>query len=62
MPRVVIGLDLHLKRTQGTVMSTDGKILRQKKSGRSREKLERFLAGVPAGTRVALESQGFCWP
>lgn len=62
MPKMVVGLDLHLKKTQGTVMSTDGKIVRQEKFETNREELERFLAGVPAGTRVALESQGFCWP
>lgn len=62
MPPIVVGLDLHLKRTQGTVMSADGKILRQKKFETSREELRRFLSGLPAGTKVALESQGFCWP
>jgi len=62
MPKVVVGLDLHLKRIQGTVMSMNGEIVKQEKFDTRREELKRFLSGVPAGTKVALESQGFCWP
>lgn len=62
MPKVVVGLDLHLKKTQGTVMSMSGKIVRQEKFDTNKGELRKFLAGLPASTKVALESQGFCWP
>jgi transposase len=61
MKRVVVGLDLHLKRTQGTVMSIDGRILRQERFPTNKEALAEFLSGLPSGTQVALEAQGFCW-
>jgi len=62
MPDVVVGLDLHLKKTQGTVMAMGGEVLRQERFSTSKEELERFLQGLPKGTEVALESVGFCWP
>jgi transposase len=62
MPEMVVGLDLHLKKTQGTVMSMDGEVLRQGRFSTSREDLRKFLEGIPSGTKVALESVGFCWP
>ncbi len=62
MPEMVVGLDLHLKKTQGTVMSVDGKILKQERFNTSKEDLEKFLEGLPPSTEVALESVGFCWP
>lgn len=62
MPKVVVGLDLHLKKTQGTVMSMNGKIVKQERFPTSREELGGFLEGLPRGTEVALESVGFCWP
>jgi hypothetical protein len=62
MTEVVVGLDLHLKKTEGTVMSMEGKILKQEKFATSKEDLRAFLKGLPRGTKVALESVGFCWP
>jgi len=59
---VVVGLDLHLKNIQGTIMKMNGEIVKQEKFRTRKENLERFLEGVPEGTRVALESLGFCWP
>ena len=59
---MVVGLDLHLKNIHGTIMRMNGEIVRQEKFRTSRENLERFLEGVPKGSRVALESLGFCWP
>ena len=60
--KVVVGLDLHLQRTHGTVMALDGRILRQERFPTTREALARFLSGLPEDTPVALEAQGFCWP
>jgi hypothetical protein len=37
MPKVVVGLDLHLNKTHGTVMSMNGKIVKQERFGTSRE-------------------------
>jgi len=62
MPNVVVGLDLHPKKTQETVMAMGGEVLRQERFSTSKEELERFLQGLPKGTEVALESVGFCWP
>jgi len=62
MPKVVVGLDMHLKKTQGTVMSMSGKIVKQERFNTDREELREFLNGLPKGTEVALESLGFCWP
>ena len=59
---MVVGLDLHLKNIQGTIMKMNGEIVKQEKFRTRKENLERFLEGVPEGTRVALESLGFCWP
>lgn len=53
---------MHLKKTQGTVMTIGGKVIKQRRFGTSKEELREFLEGVPRGTRVALESVGFCWP
>lgn len=59
---VVVGLDLHLKKTQGVVMEKDGTIVKQLRFATQRKELAAFLDGLPAGTQVALESLGFCWP
>lgn len=58
MPQVVVGLDLHLKQTQGTVMTMDGKIVKQDRFETNKEELGNFLKGLPNGTKVALESVG----
>ena len=59
---MVVGLDLHLKNIQGTIMRMNGEIVKQEKFRTRKENLERFLEGVPRGSKVALESLGFCWP
>jgi len=59
---VVVGLDLHMRNIQGTIMRMSGEIVKQEKFRTRKESLERFLDGVPGGTKVALESLGFCWP
>ena len=43
MPNVVVGLDLHLKKTQGTVMTMDRKIVKQERFNTDREELKKFL-------------------
>jgi transposase len=43
-------------------MKVNGEVLRQEKFKTGKEDLRRFLDGVPQGSRVALESVGFCWP
>ena len=62
MQEVVVGLDLHLKQTHGTIMTMDGRILKQGKFRTRKEELGTFLMGLPSGTKVAIESVGFCWP
>lgn len=62
MSDVVVGLDVHLKSTQVTVMKMNGEVVRRERVGTSRAELQRCLEGVPRGSRVALESVGFCWP
>ena len=54
MEDVVVGLDLHLKNTQGTIMKMNGEIVRQEKFRTDKESLRSFLEGVPGGTKVAL--------
>ena len=64
MSEVVVGLDVHLKSTQVTVMKNDliGEIVKRERVGTSKAELQRSLAAVPKGSKVALESVGFCWP
>lgn len=64
MSEVVVGLDVHLKNTQVTVMKNDliGEIVKRERVGTSKAELRRSLASVPKGSKVALESVGFCWP
>jgi len=64
MSEVVVGLDVHLKDTQVTVMKNDlvGEIVKRERVGTSKAELRECLASVPKGSRVALESVGFCWP
>jgi hypothetical protein len=64
MSDVVVGLDVHLKSTQVTVMKNDliGEIVKKERVGTSKAELQRSLASVPKGSKVALESVGFCWP
>jgi len=62
MSEVVVGLDVHLKSTQVTVMKLNGEIVKRERVNTSRAELRRCLASVPKGSRVALESVGFCWP
>lgn len=62
MKEVVVGLDMHLKKTQGTVMDMNGTIVKQERFETTREELKGFLSDIPSGTKVAIESLGFCWP
>ena len=43
-------------------MKVNGEILEQQKFRTGKESLRKFLGGVPRGSKVALESVGFCWP
>ena len=58
----VVGLDMHLKKTQGTIMKIDGTIVRKERFDTDKENIRKFLEELPQGTRVTLESVGFCWP
>jgi len=62
MDEVVVGLDVHLKNTQVTVMRMNGEILRTERVKTNKIELRRALESVPKGSKVALESVGFCWP
>jgi transposase len=64
MSGVVVGLDVHLKNTQVTVMKNDliGEVVKRERVGTSKAELRRCLESVPKGSKVALESVGFCWP
>ena len=62
MDEVVVGLDVHLKNTQVTVMKMSGEIVKKERIRTSKAELRKSLEEVPAGTKVALESVGFCWP
>jgi transposase len=64
MSEVVVGLDVHLKSTQVTIMKNDliGEIVKRERVDTSKAELRRSLESVPKGTKVALESVGFCWP
>lgn len=59
---VVVGLDIHLKKTLGTVMTMDGRTVKQERFETDKVHVRKFLKGLPTGTKVALESLGFCWP
>lgn len=62
MSEVVVGLDVHLKNTQVTIMKLNGEIVKRERIETSKGELRKCLASVPKGSRVALESVGFCWP
>ena len=59
---VVVGLDVHLKNTQVTVMKLNGEIVKKERVATTKAELRRCLESVPKGSKVALESVGFCWP
>ena len=61
---VVVGLDVHLKNTQVTVLKNDliGEIVKRERVATNKVELRKSLAAVPKGSKVALESVGFCWP
>jgi len=58
----VVGLDLHLKKTQGTIMDKEGIVLKTDRFETTKEGVAKFLESVPKGSVVALEALGFCWP
>lgn len=62
MGEVVVGLDVHLKNTQVTVMKLNGEIIKKERIRTNKSELRRSLETVPEGSKVALESVGFCWP
>jgi transposase len=62
MGEVVVGLDVHLKNTQVTIMKLNGEIVKKERIKTCKAELRRSLEDVPKGSRVALESVGFCWP
>lgn len=62
MDEVVVGLDVHLKNTQVTVMKLNGEVVKKERIKTCKAELRRSLETVPEGSRVALESVGFCWP
>lgn len=62
MGEVVVGLDVHLKNTQVTIMKLNGEIVKKERIKTCKAELRRCLEDVPKGSRVALESVGFCWP
>ena len=64
MSDVVVGLDIHLKKTQVTVLRNDliGEIVKRERVDTTKVGLRKSLESVPKGTKVALESVGFCWP
>ena len=64
MSEVVVGLDMHLKSTQVTIMKNDliGEVVKRERVNTSKGELGRSLQYLPKGTKVALESVGFCWP
>jgi transposase len=59
---VVVGLDVHLKNTQVTVMKMNGEILKRERVSTTKAELRKSLESVPKGSKIALESVGFCWP
>lgn len=64
MSEVVVGLDVHLKNTQVTIMKNDlnGEIVKKERVITSKAGFKKALESVPKGSKVALESVGFCWP
>jgi hypothetical protein len=61
MGDVVVGLGIHLKSTQVTIMKLNGEIVKREKVKTCKAGLQRSLGGVRKGSKVALESVGFCW-
>jgi transposase len=62
MSDVVVGLDVHLKNTQVTIMKLNGEIVKRERVATTKAELRKSLESVPKGSKVALESVGFCWP
>ncbi len=61
MDEVDVGLDVHLKNIQVTVMNMNGEIVKKKRIKTSKTGTRQILRASPAGTKVALESIGSCW-
>jgi transposase len=59
---VVVGLDVHLKKTQVTIMKMNGEVVKKERIDTTKADLRRSLECIPKGSKVALESVGFCWP
>ena len=48
--------------TQVTVMKLNGEVVKTERVRTNKADLRRSLESVPKGSKVALESVGFCWP
>jgi hypothetical protein len=59
---VVVGLDIHLKKTQVTIMKMNGDIVKKERVDTTKADLRRSLECIHRGSKVALKSVGFCWP
>jgi transposase len=62
LSEIVVGLDIHLKNTQVTIMKENGEIVKTERIKTCRAEVQKSLEKVPKGSKVALESVGFCWP
>ena len=62
MSDVVVGLDVHLKDTQVTVMKLNGEVVKRERVRTNQAELRKSLQSVPKGSQMALEPGGFCWP
>jgi hypothetical protein len=55
MGEVVVGLDVHLKKTQVTIMKINEEIVKKERVETSKAGLRSSLECVPKGSRVALK-------
>ena len=62
MSDVVVGLDVHLKDTQVTVMKLNREVAKRERARTNRAELRKSFQSMPKGSQVALEPVGFCWP
>jgi transposase len=62
MGEVVVGLDVHLKKAQVTIIKMKGEVVKKERVDTYNADVRRSLECVPKESKVALESVGFCWP
>ena len=53
-----VGVDYHRRYSMATKMDEKGKIVEQLRFNNDPENLARFAAGLPPGSKVALEATG----